>query len=106
MAAIVYNPYSFLGDVYQNGLDYVIANLRPTPPPIAIQDLNDTIFEYIAGWLDIKINPGSGTAPSPLIELLFNQVLANAANDYINLKIVSSLAQGSIQPSINQPKID
>jgi|GEM_PF-5903812 hypothetical protein len=69
MAAIVYNPYSFLEDVYSNGLDYVIQNL-PAPAPgttTSIQDLNDTLFEYLAGWLNVNINPNSGTAPSPVI---------------------------------------
>jgi hypothetical protein len=106
MAAIVYNPYSFLEDVYSNGLDYVIQNL-PAPAPgttTSIQDLNDTLFEYLAGWLNVNINPNSGTAPSPVIELLFNQVLANTANDYINLKIIPNLSTG-VQLNVNQLRL-
>jgi len=109
MSTIVFNPYAFIKDVYQEGMNYVSANLPPiTDTDGGMAEINETIFEFLAGFLNLNINPGSGSTPSPQVEMLFSQVLPNAANDYMNLKIVSNIANANLNgqsSSVNQLRL-
>jgi hypothetical protein len=76
-----YNPYPKLGQQFKDGLDYIKDNLlTPAPPEVTLEEINDSVAEYLQTIFGDEENGDEFNILSSLISSL----IPTAANSYQN----------------------